>query len=162
ARTENYTSLPQVSINSDSVDQFSGTQGDNTVNYNLNTPWKFILSGTYLFGGGERDTRQQKGFVTADVEYTTNSSARFHSSGEDAPDNGYFEAINSTVRNYYKGNFGARLGGEMKFDILMARAGLAYYSSPYRDGSLDANRLYVSGGLGWRNRGMFVDLTYIQ
>ncbi|MDP4218609.1 MAG: hypothetical protein Q8927_20615, partial [Bacteroidota bacterium] len=78
ARTEHYTSLPQVSINSDSVDLLSGTQPANSINYNLNTPWQFIVSGSYLFGGGDRDIRQQKGFVTADLEYTANGGSRFH------------------------------------------------------------------------------------
>ncbi|MDP4248236.1 MAG: aromatic hydrocarbon degradation protein, partial [Bacteroidota bacterium] len=32
----------------------------------------------------------------------------------------------------------------------------------YRDGGLSANRVFISGGLGWRNRGLFVDLTYVE
>jgi long-subunit fatty acid transport protein len=55
-----------------------------------------------------------------------------------------------------------RLGGELKFNTLMARAGLAYYTSPYKDKALSADRLFLSAGLGYRNKGMFVDLAYVM
>jgi hypothetical protein len=159
ARTENYTSHSQLSISSDSLDMLAGTSA-NAVNYNLYTPWKFIVSGTYLFGGSEENTHLQKGFITADIEYTGNGSSRFHPA--DNTDQTYFDQVNAAVRSSYKGTLGARLGGELKFDVLMARAGVAYYSNPYKDGGLSADRLFLSGGLGWRNKGMFVDLTFIE
>jgi len=49
----------------------------------------------------------------------------------------------------------------MKFNTLMARAGVAYYTSPYKDKALNADRLFLSAGLGYRNRGMFIDLAYV-
>jgi hypothetical protein len=159
ANTENYTSQHQISITSDQLDMLAGNSAG-SVNYNLYTPWKFIASGTYIFGGGVPDARQQKGFITADIDYTTNGSSRFHPA--DNTDETYFDAVNAAVKGAYKGSFGARIGGELKFDILMARAGVAYYSSPYKEGGLQADRLFLSGGLGWRNKGMFIDLSYIQ
>lgn len=44
----------------------------------------------------------------------------------------------------------------------MARLGFAYYSSPYKDKALKASRMNLSGGLGYRNKGVFVDLTYVH
>ena len=41
----------------------------------------------------------------------------------------------------------------------MLRAGAAYYGSPYNN-DFNANRLVTSGGIGYRNKGMFIDLTY--
>lgn len=166
-RTENYTSLKQASITSDSLDMLAGISPPaNTVNYNLYTPWKFILSGSYVFGGKVEDVKKQKGFITADLEYVTTNSPSFKPADNDNTDNqsasDYYDAVNAAIRSSYKGSLGARLGGEMKFNILMARAGVAYYSSPYRDSQLKADRLFLSGGLGYRNRGMFIDLTYIQ
>ena len=44
----------------------------------------------------------------------------------------------------------------------MTRAGFAYMGSPYQDKQLEGKRLLVSGGLGYRNRGMFIDLAYVH
>jgi len=44
----------------------------------------------------------------------------------------------------------------------MARAGFAYYTSPYKDAELKGRKMFASGGLGYRNKGVFVDLTYVQ
>jgi hypothetical protein len=122
------------------------------------------VSGSYIFGGGIEDVKKQKGFITADLEYTTTSSPRFKSADEDGAvdQSGYFDAVNEAIRNSYKGSLGMRLGGEMKFNTLMARAGLAYYTSPYQDKALTADRLFASAGLGYRNGGMFADLTYVM
>ena len=162
-RTENYTSQPQISINSDSLDRMAGVSPNSSVGYNMYTPWKFMVSGSYIFGGGAEDVKRQKGFITADLEYTTTSSPRFKSADENGvDDSGYFDAVNDAIRHSYKGSLGMRLGGEMKFNTLMARAGLAYYTSPYQDKSLTADRLFASAGLGYRNGGMFADLTYVM
>jgi hypothetical protein len=166
-RTENYTNLKQASITSDSLDLLAGISPPaNSVNYNLYTPWSFIVSGSYVFGAKVEDTRQQRGFITADLEYITTNSPSFKAADNDNTNtqsaNDYYDAVNSAIRSSYKGSLSARLGGEMKFNILMARAGIAYYTSPYRDSQLKADRLFLSGGIGYRNHGMFIDLTYIQ
>lgn len=159
-RTEHYTSRPQISITSDSLDRGSGTNAG-TVNYSLNTPWKFILSGSYLFGGESENVKQQKGFITMDLEYITHNSSRFHPTDPNTDPN-YYKSVNSVIKSYYKGVFDARLGGELKFNTFMARAGAAWYGNPYTDKNLKADRLYLSGGLGYRNKGIFIDLTYVQ
>jgi hypothetical protein len=41
----------------------------------------------------------------------------------------------------------------------MVRLGGAYYGNPYVDESSDVVK--VSGGVGYRNRGFFMDLTYV-
>ena len=63
---------------------------------------------------------------------------------------------------YYQNNFNFRLGGELKFNILAARAGISYSTDPYQQDALKASRLFISGGIGYRNKGIFVDLTYVQ
>lgn len=128
--------------------------------YELTSPWRFMLSGSYVLRETE-DVRQQKGFITTDVEYVTYASNRFRNA-EDYNDNGYYSAVNATMKDYYKGAFNFRVGGELKFTTLMTRLGFSYYSSPYADKELKANKMYVSGGLGYRNAGIFVDLTYVH
>lgn len=166
SRTENYLTVPQVSVTSSELDQKTGVSPPaNTFKYDLYTPWKFLVSGSYLFGSGQADAKQQKGFITADLEYTTTGSPHFGApSNEDGSsgDNSYYNAVNQAIRDSYKGSFTARLGGEMKFNTLMVRAGGAYYTSPYEGKGLNIDRATVSAGLGYRNKGFFVDLTYVM
>jgi hypothetical protein len=159
--TEKYTSAPGglISISSDSLDQATGTS-PGTVKYDLASPWKFILSGSYIFGQDE-DREKQKGFLTADIAYVTVSSSRF-SSADNTVDDSYFNNVNSIVKSYYKGSFDMHLGGELKFNNLAARAGIAYYTGPYREKDLKADRLLISFGLGYRNKGVFIDLAYVE
>lgn len=131
--------------------------------YDLVSPWRFMLSGSYMLNA-VADTRQQRGFITADLEYVTYGSNRFYNGDPNSGNaaNDYFTAVNNTIKAIYKGALNARVGGELKFNTLMARAGFAYYGNPYRDKALDAERLFISGGIGYRNRGFFVDLSYVH
>jgi long-subunit fatty acid transport protein len=42
----------------------------------------------------------------------------------------------------------------------MFRLGGAYYGSPYKDDAIDASRMIASGGVGYRDHGIFIDLSY--
>ena len=90
--------------------------------------------------------------------------SRFSSDNEKVTDEekAYYKELHSVVKADYKGNFNFKVGGELKFKIIMARLGFAYYSNPYKDKTLKASRMLLSGGLGYRNKGFFVDLTYVQ
>lgn len=129
--------------------------------YDLTSPWKFMVSGSYIFGE-VADTKKQLGFITADVEYVTHSSSRFRDSEFDGSSSNYFSSVNNVIRDIYKGAVNVKLGGELKFNTLMARAGFSYYSNPYRDEALDGKRMFVSGGVGYRNKGYFIDLAYVH
>ena len=52
------------------------------------------------------------------------------------------------------------LGGELKFNTLMVRLGGAYYGNPYKDSQISSNITQLGGGLGYRNKGIFIDLGY--
>ena len=127
--------------------------------YNLTTPWRAILSGSYLFHDVE-NVQNQRGFITADVEYVNYKNASFHDANNDASAKSYYNSVNNTIDNLYKNAINVRLGGELKFNTFMVRLGGAYYANPYQNES--ANLIKVSGGVGYRNRGMFIDLTYVH
>ena len=127
--------------------------------YDFFSPWKFIVSGSYVFGS-IADVAQQKGFITADVEYVTHRSSRFHPA-DAGDDTEYYDAVNEGVKLSYKGAFNFRVGGELKFNTLMTRLGFSYYGNPYDDGELKAHKMNISGGLGYRNKGIFVDVAYV-
>jgi hypothetical protein len=158
--TDKYNSSnPEISVTSAALDQATGTN-PGMVKYDLVSPWKFIVSGSYVFEESE-DVTKQRGFVTADIEFVTNNGSHFNSA-DNTSDNNYFSSVNSTIKSYYKSSFNFRLGGELKFNSIAARAGVAYYMNPYRQSELKADRLILSGGIGYRNKGVFIDLTYVQ
>ncbi len=131
--------------------------------YVLNSPTKIMISGSYVFREVE-DITKQKGFITADIEYTNYKWMYYGpyegevNSVTKAPFIPYNEAIDAV----YKGTFNFRVGGELKFKTIMGRAGFAYYTSPYKDKELKGRKMFLSGGLGYRNKGVFVDLTYVH
>lgn len=136
---------------------------DPSFKYNNTSPWRFIASGAWVFNAVE-DVSKQQGFISADVEYVTYGGSRMHSADdyENESDDQYFKDLNSVIKSEYKGAFNFRVGGEMKFNTLMTRLGFAHYGNPYEDGALKARRTNISGGLGYRDRGVFVDVTYVH
>lgn len=129
----------------------------------LNSPAKIMISGSYVFREVE-DIKKQKGFVTADIEYTNYKWLSYGpSSGEITTETkAPFLPYNQAIDALYKGTFNFRMGGELKFKTIMARLGFAYYGSPYKESILKGRKMNVSGGLGYRNKGMFIDLTYVH
>ncbi len=156
--TENYVHTNNSTITATS---------DNTLmlnpeyKYNLTSPWRIILSGAYIINAVE-DVKQQKGFITADVEYVTYKSNRYKSNDGYNSDNTYYNGVNQGIKSYYKNAFNFRVGGEMKFNTIMARLGFSYYTDPYHEAELKGNKMYISGGIGYRNKGMFIDISYVH
>jgi hypothetical protein len=128
--------------------------------YDLQNPWRIIASGAYVIGDGREDVKQQKGFITADVEYVNYKSNKY-TTADQSGDNTYYNSINSVIKQYYKGCFNFKVGGELKFNTLMTRLGFSYYGNPYSDGNLKGNKTFISGGVGYRNKGKFIDVSYV-
>jgi long-subunit fatty acid transport protein len=129
----------------------------------LYTPWHFLVSGSYIFPG--RLTEGNMGFITADIEYQTNTSSKFSfqpDANGNTPDNSYYDPLNNAVRSYYKNTFNFRLGGEYKVDELAYRIGGSYSMDPYSSPQLKANLTTISGGIGYRKHGIFIDITYVE
>lgn len=131
--------------------------------YIQSTPFKAILSASYVFRE-VKDVSRQKGFISADIEYINHKGSRFSSDNETVTDEEkiYYKALNKVVKTDYKGSFNFRVGGELKFNIIMARLGFAYYGNPYKEAAYKVNRMLLSGGLGYRNKGFFIDLSYVH
>jgi len=133
--------------------------------YDLMTPYRVIRSISYVIREIE-DVTKQRGFVTADVEYVNYKASSFSPDDEvnaTEADKNYLKQLNTAIDNAYKGAFNFRVGGELKFTTVMFRLGAAYYGNPYKDiHGEKGSKLDVSGGLGYRNKGFFVDLTYVH
>jgi hypothetical protein len=155
SNTEGYAGLQKV--NSEIFT--NGLRGQ--TKYTVLTPWKFIASGSYVIREIS-DTRKQRAFITGDIEYVGIPGTSFGADGNNttSEDEAYYSDLKQVIKGYYKGAFNARLGGELKFNTIMVRLGGAYYSNPYKDSEFKSNLIQASGGLGYRNHGIFVDLTY--
>lgn len=155
---ENFRTPPLPKVEVVNVRDLNGGQTP-VYKYEMYTPWRVMVSGSYVLREVQ-DVKQQKGFLTADIEYAHYRLNRYRNP-EDASDP-YYKGVNTAIKDYYKGAFNFRVGGELKFNVFMTRLGFAYYGSPYRDKELTANKMYLSGGLGYRNKGIFVDVTYVH
>jgi hypothetical protein len=154
--TENYHGLDSIS----SSYFTNGQPGESK--YNVLTPFKAIISGSYVFRE-TADISKQRAFVTADIEYVNYHGSSFSSANQNATqeEKDDYKSLNTVIQNQYKGSFNFRTGGELKFNTIMGRLGFAYYGNPYKDPALKANRILISGGAGYRGNGMFIDLTYV-
>ncbi len=134
-----------------------------TSDYRQISPFRAIISGSYVFREIS-NVKRQRAFLTADIEYVHHKGSRFNSMNQNKTEyeKSYYKALNNVVTDIYKGALNFRVGGELKFNTIMGRLGFAYYGNPYKDASLKANRMLLSGGLGYRDKGFFVDLTYVH
>ena len=133
--------------------------------YFLLTPYKVIGSVSYVLREIE-DVTKQRGFLTADVEYVNHRASSYSPDSENENDEStkdYLKQLNKAIDNAYKGAFNFKVGGELKFTTLMVRLGAAYYGNPYKNiNGEKGHKLNLSGGLGYRNKGKFIDLTYVH
>lgn len=129
------------------------------------TPYRVMISGSYVLREIE-DVRKQKGFLTADIEYVNYKASSFTSDPDDVDgqsSENYLKSLNKAIDNAYKGAINIRAGGELKFTTIMVRLGGAYYGNPYKNlVGEKGHRFQLTGGLGYRNKGMFVDLAYVH
>ncbi len=139
---------------------------DAEFSYWMFTPYRVMISGSYVLREIE-DVRKQRGFITADIEYVNYKSSSYTTdpeSDDSESTRNYLKSLNKAIDRTYKGAFNFKVGGELKFTTIMARLGAAYYGNPYKDlGHNEKGHLFqLSGGLGYRNKGIFVDATYVH
>ncbi len=126
----------------------------NDFEYNLVGPMRGNLGGTVFF--------QNKGFLTATIEYIGYSGMRARTSFLDATGNQDFkDNTKAEIQDTFRNTVNFRLGGEIRAKIFRARIGGAYISDPYleRTDGIDRSKLLFSAGVGMRSDRFFVDLT---
>jgi hypothetical protein len=119
--------------------------------YNLRTPMKGSLGGSYIIGG--------QALISADVDFIDYSSTRFSSNG-----GGYSDVINdnnTSVRKNFNSAINYRFGLEYKINLVSLRGGYSLNGSPYKtdDTGMFDTKIY-SGGIGYRTNKYFLDLAY--
>ncbi|MBP6688140.1 MAG: hypothetical protein KA160_09810 [Lacibacter sp.] len=157
--------------NTGDVNVLSGIEGDeNRYSYRLITPWKAGIGLSYVFREIS-DVTKQKAFITGDFEIVDYKTMSFKSNaGTGNGDDAYFNSVNESIDEMYKMAFNARIGGELKFKTFMVRGGFNFMGSPYvknfivdESGKDRKNwRMTPSLGIGYRDKGFFVDLAYLH
>ncbi|MBN2166060.1 MAG: hypothetical protein JW717_07280 [Marinilabiliaceae bacterium] len=137
------------------------SSGNTEYDYNYITPQKFIFSAGYIFGN--------IGLLSLDYEYQDVGSAEFVSSDRSIEYDSQFLDLNNYISDNYKPTNTVRAGIEIKaIPSLMLRLGGGYYSSPqkknenYRPEVRFDDKFTASGGIGFRNKLFFMDITYMR
>jgi hypothetical protein len=131
-------------------------------NYTVTTPTKAILSGSYFFASPSKPT-QPLGFISADLEFVNYAGTKYYTLDNDQSVVNYYQDLNTTIKNNYKNAINFKIGSEIKLtNAWLARAGAAYYGSPYKDNGISASHMSISGGLGYRMGNQFVDFTVVS
>ncbi|HVI48569.1 MAG TPA: hypothetical protein VM802_27115 [Chitinophaga sp.] len=133
---------------------------DVSFDYTYVAPFRAAGGASYFFGD-ITDPKKVQGFITADYEYVNQGSGKFKISD----DRGFQKTLNDNISAIYTSTSTVRVGAEVKFATFYAiRGGFASYGNPYSNDSynngLDGSRKVYSGGLGFRNKGVYLDLTY--
>ncbi len=134
AQTPTYFTLTDQ-YSTDIEHTFNGENADETItvpsgtfesNYTLFTPFRLT--------GGAMVLLKKLGFLTVDAEYVDYSSAELSSgvSSINNPDFYAFEIENQRIDELYRGVVNLRVGGEARLGVFRARAGYAYYPSPFQ------------------------------
>ncbi len=113
--------------------------------YELNTPMKAIGSLGLVLG--------TTGLVSFDYEYTDYTKARLRS------DEYMFSDENKMIGKALVAQHTIRVGGEIRLDPLVLRAGYAHFSSPFASGD-DGTRNVLSVGFGIRGNSYSLDFAY--
>jgi len=138
--TENYSAQPDK-------------QG--VYDYEIQTPFKTILSGAYIFG--------KSGLISVDYEIVDYSTAKL-SNGSDGYD---YVDENKAINNAYKTVGNLHIGGEYRVNNNFSlRAGYENYPSAYKanfqdkkNPNSDTSYSTVSGGFGFKQGNVFFDTT---
>jgi hypothetical protein len=148
----------QTTLSQSSRDFNNGEAGE--FQYDFSTPTRWMFGVSYLFNAVE-DVKQQRGFLSADVEFINYRKAKFNT-GSLTNGINYLEQVNEAITEQYRSAVNFRFGGELKFNTIMARLGFNLLGNTYQSFSLKSTQSSISGGLGYRNKGYIIDLTYVH
>ncbi|GGM87465.1 hemin receptor [Dyadobacter beijingensis] len=126
----------------------------NDFEYSLIGPLRGNVGATVLF--------QNKGFLTATIEYVGYSGMRVRTSYLSSAGNQDFkDNTKADIQDSFRNAVNFRLGGEFRANIFRARLGGAYISDPYlsQTDGIDRSKILASAGVGVRTDRFFVDLT---
>jgi hypothetical protein len=126
------------------------TSPRNRFDYGIESPYRMIGSLAFTF--------EEKGLLSVDVEYLDYTTMRLN----EGADGTLFTSENSYIKSNFKNAVNLRAGGEFWLGDIALRAGYAMYGNPYVSTNVNSNAgiSVISGGLGYRLGGLFMDVAY--
>jgi hypothetical protein len=121
-------------------------------NYGLRTPWRATFGGAILLN--------KLGFISADVDYTDYSAARFNLTKEsnDAGTRAFERSLNAQIANELQPALNYRFGAEIVLDIFRLRAGYNLLGKARRDQEGFDNAFSLGAGI--RQSHYYLDLAF--
>lgn len=137
----------------DNHEYYSSYSPYGSYDYDLETPWRANASVAIVLW--------RFMLINAEYEYVDYSIARLRSAGYNYIDE------NDAVRSKYTEGHNIKLGTELRVGHFALRGGFGYYGSPFANAENgekinDGEKLYYSGGFGFRDKNFFVDLAYVR
>ncbi len=121
---------------------------DGSFNYTITTPFRVLGSLGFVVN--------KNALLNAEYEYVDYTNMQLNSHPN------VFSDVNNTIHSKYTSTGNVRVGGEIRFDPLVFRAGYALYGSPFKDGpNSNANRTSYTAGIGFRENNYFIDFAYV-
>lgn len=139
------------------IQTFQADSPSGAFKYKLTTPWK--ATGSI---GAIIKSETLKGFVNLDVEYQDYTTALFDFEkfgGSEADINNQTD-INEQIFDQLNNGLNLRLGGEVAYNKVRGRAGVAMVTSPYAIQS--EKDIAFSAGLGFRFDAFYIDFSWSQ
>lgn len=135
--------------------QSLSSESTNSLRYRITSPWHYLASATLMY--------PKKGFVTMDYEMIAYDQMEINFI--DNVSGSFENNINTNITNKYKSASNIKIGAEYVLDKNLAlRGGIAFLGTPFQDtaalNGYDQSRKVYSAGIGYRNDGYFLDLTY--
>ena len=136
------------------ADYTSGKHSDDSYSnyktFTLTTPLKFNVDASFLIA--------KRAFIAAEYEFQDYGMAKLYDDHYD------YVAENEAVRTKYGVSHSVRVGGEINVtQSFLLRAGYRLKTSPYKMAEAPYNNTahFISAGLGFRGKVMFLDLAYV-
>ena len=156
--TDDYgTSISYAFTDPSGFQSYSEISDPGTFQYRFKAPWKITASAGTLYKVGKL-----QGFLSADLEFRDYSTGSFNLSAysSDPSDREYGRELNNDIEDEFAASTSLRLGTELAYQKLRARAGIQIEQSAFAiDEKATDNTLSL--GLGFRENRFFLDFAMI-
>lgn len=142
----------EINTQFDNNDYFTSFSPYGSYRYDLETPWRAMGSIGLVLG---------KFFlINAEYEFVDYTKAKLS-----APEYQFFDE-NQAIKSKYSEGHNFKFGTEFRFGHIALRGGAGIYGSPFAENANgqkinDGEKIYYSGGIGFRDENFFIDLAYV-
>lgn len=150
--TDRFSNEMGYDFNQGSGSESFTSAADGEFEYALITPWRAIANAAWIIG--------KAGFISADLEFVDYTSARYDfnlNNNASFEDLAYQQEVNDEIKVLYKQTINIKLGGELAYQGLRARAGVQLLGSPLANDGTFESILSLGGGV--RGNKAFLDIA---